>query len=99
MAALMPMPKPICIPCQRFFKPKRIGAIVLEQMPLHNDAAPGAINGAAWRPHRIWSADVLACRGCGAEILSGFGRAPIAEHYQAEFADMLARVTHTVNDC
>jgi hypothetical protein len=68
-------------------------------MPLHADAAPGAVNGAAWRPYRVWSADVLQCRGCGAEILAGFGARPISEHYEAEFAAVAARATHIVNDC
>jgi hypothetical protein len=90
------MPKPVCVNCKRFFKPASIGRFVLEQMPAGSDQA--------WVPYRLWSADILRCSGCGAEIVTGFGRAPVAEHYEPGFQDTLAQARATaqvieVDDC
>jgi len=37
-------------------------------------------------PYKLWSADLWACPTCGAEVITGFGRAPLAEHWQADYA-------------
>jgi hypothetical protein len=38
------------------------------------------------RPYRLWDADLYACSECGVEVITGFGRLPIAEHYQPNYA-------------
>jgi DNA-directed RNA polymerase subunit RPC12/RpoP len=85
--------KPICVKCGRFFKPFKTGIRVLEQMPREN--------GAGWRPYKIWQADLYKCHGCGTEIVTGFGTAPIAEHYMPQFENLLVAYPPrvTVNDC
>ena len=93
------MPKPICVKCKRFFKPAWNGVVALEQMPLQQRAEPGTGDEGLWTPMKIWQADLLRCAGCGDEIIVGFGRRPIAEHYEDRFARALDFVTHTVNDC
>lgn len=60
-----------CVPCRQFFRPKKNGVIVEEWA---ND-----------RPYKLWAADALECGGCGAVIVTGFGRLPIAEHYQKDY--------------
>jgi hypothetical protein len=94
------MPKPVCVKCKRFFKPKKNGVWLMEQMPSHDRAAPGTGEEEAWRPYKVWHADLLVCHGCGTEIIVGFAPQPIAEHFEDNFfRDALATVTHTVNDC
>jgi hypothetical protein len=89
------MPKPVCIACRRYFKIAHTGRYVLEQVPGGPDS---------WQPYKLWSADILRCDGCGKEIVSGFGREPIAEHFDSDFEGTLARIKASsaliiVNDC
>lgn len=93
--------KPICVPCQRFFKPFKNGRYFLEGMPIENGAKPGVSEAAKWAPYRLWVGDVWKCQGCGAEIISGVGRGPISEHYMPEFNRQREelRADFQVNDC
>ena len=93
------MPKPVCIPCQRFFRPEQNGFRLIEGMPTRNGAEPGTAEPDSWKPYKLWMADKWRCHGCGAEIVVGFGARPIAEHYQTDFADQAAGTTYQVNDC
>lgn len=98
------MPKPVCVPCQRFFRMRKAGFYFIEGMPSNGNArAPsGTSHPEQWKPYKIWVADRWECLGCGASILSGFGSSPLGEHYQDDFtkkvkdtgADQLQ-----VNDC
>jgi hypothetical protein len=36
--------------------------------------------------YKLWDADKFACVECGVEIVAGFGRAPLAEHWQPDYA-------------
>jgi hypothetical protein len=38
------------------------------------------------QPYKLWSADLLECVGCGCEMIAGFAREPLAEHYQPTYA-------------
>jgi hypothetical protein len=38
------------------------------------------------RPYKLWDADLIECVECGVEIIAGFARIPLAEHYQADYA-------------
>lgn len=96
--------KPVCVPCQRFFRMKKSGFYFIEGMPADGARRPaaGTAEPENWKPYKVWVADKWQCEGCGAEILSGFGNGPLAEHYQPEFKAMIER-THAdqlqVNDC
>jgi hypothetical protein len=37
-------------------------------------------------PYKLWDADLYECVECGVEIIVGFARLPIAEHYQQTYA-------------
>ena len=94
--------KPICVPCRRFFRMKKAGFYFLEGMPSVNGALPGNSEPDKWKPYKVWAADRWECQGCGAAILSGFGRGEIAEHYQPDFAEHVKRLgadQFQVNDC
>jgi hypothetical protein len=93
------MPKPACPKCMRFFRPKKNGIVVNEQMPVETAAEPGDIDPTAWKPYKIWMADLWECEGCGFELISGWGPHPAAENYEDCFAEAMKYVTHTINDC
>lgn len=97
--------KPICVPCQRFFRMKKSGFYFIEGMPKAGGprhVEPGTSMAEHWTPYKVWAGDRWECEGCGAVILSGFGRYPIAEHYKDGFADTVQRLSadqFQVNDC
>jgi hypothetical protein len=72
------MPRHACVTCRLFFRPKR-NAVCIEEGRPNGDGT--------WAPDKLWSADLLECQGCGAQIVTGYGREPLAEHYQADYAD------------
>ena len=93
--------KPICVPCQRFYRPSHNGVAFVEGMPKHNGASPGTAEPESWRPYKLWMGDEWTCRGCGAVIIVGTGQRPIAEHYEPEFAGKMKsyKPITQVNDC
>lgn len=44
------------------------------------------------RPYKLWDADLFECVECGVEVVSGFARAPLAEHYQPTYAAQRERL-------
>jgi len=95
------MPKPICVPCQRFFRPKKNGFPVIEQMPTDNDAVPGTSQPEKWSPYKLWIGDLWECQGCKAQIVVGFASEPISEHFHEAFGNMVLdrEAVFKVNDC
>lgn len=97
------MLKPICVPCQRFFKVKKNGFYFIEGMPAPGirHAVPGTEAPEQWKPYKMWAGDLYECDGCGAQIVSGAGLHPIAEHYQPDFAEQVEKFDAElqVNDC
>ena len=94
--------KPICVPCQRFFRMKKTGFYFTEMMPRSGSPEPGTAEPEHWTPYKVWSGDLWECPGCHAVIVSGTGREPIAEHYRADFSDISERLNASqlhVNDC
>jgi hypothetical protein len=94
--------KPVCVPCQRFFRPKTNGYYFIEAMPIHDDATPGTAAPEQWAPYKVWVGDLWQCEGCGAEIVVGVGQHRLAEHYEADFNDVVTRTNASqlkVNDC
>lgn len=94
------MLKPICVPCQRFFRPLQNGFDFLEGMPKAR-ALPGTAEPENWRPYKLWSGDKWRCEGCGTEVIVGVGRDPIAIQHEPDFADTVRKhgATYQVNDC
>jgi hypothetical protein len=92
--------KPICVQCQRFFRPKKNGFPFIEGMPI-GSVAPGTCRPDKWKPYKLWMGDLWECHGCGANIVVGVGLNSIAEHYQEEFPRLVERLAPTlqVNDC
>jgi hypothetical protein len=93
------MPKPACVKCKRFYRPKKNGVRVNEQAPICNGALPGLTHPALWHPYKIWHADLWQCEGCGHELITGYGRHPEVERHHPEFALALQLVTFEINDC
>jgi hypothetical protein len=94
--------RPICVSCQRFFKPIKNGFDFIEAMPLCDDAQPGNVEPDKWTPYKLWSGDKWRCPSCNVEIVVGVGQRPIAEHYQHNFeqwVESLGAVFFQVNDC
>lgn len=93
--------KPICTPCQRFFRPLKNGKPFIEGYPTHNEAEPGTVEPDSWRPYKLWMGDEWVCHGCGATIIVGCGSQPIAEHYQKDFTEIVEKFQPKlqVNDC
>ena len=92
--------KPICVPCQRFFRPKENGFAFIEGMPT-DGAKPGTAEPEKWKPYKLWSGDKWECHGCGAEIVVGVGVSPLAEHYEPNFVERVLSfgANLQVNDC
>lgn len=96
--------KPVCVKCHRFFRVKKNGFYFIEGMPGPGRPlpVPGLDEAHRWQPYKLWVGDLYAYEGCGAEILSGFGSGPIAEHYQPTFKAQVAGTGADqlqVNDC
>ena len=96
--------KPVCVPCQRFFRMKKSGYAFIEGMPANGAERPasGTSEPDKWKPYKIWVGDLHECQGCGAQILSGFGIQPVSEHYRSDFAEKIAVLGADrlqVNDC
>ena len=94
--------KPICVPCQRFYRVLRNGYQFIESMPIENGARPGTAEPEKWRPYKLWIGDLWRCEGCGHETVAGVAPSPHGEHYQADFAAKVARGNAEqlrINDC
>jgi hypothetical protein len=92
--------KPVCVKCQRFFRPVYNGFKFIEGMPDHG-ALPGTAEPEKWHPYKLWNGDKWACFGCGTEIVVGVMGGPIREHYQEDFKATVEAwgATLQVNDC
>lgn len=98
--------KPICVPCQRFYRMKKSGRCFIEGMPIadrYRDAPipPGTEAPENWKPYKLWSGDLWECKGCGHQLISGTGVHPVAEHYQPDFDSLVMKceADYQVNDC
>lgn len=97
------MPKPVCVPCQRFFRPEKNGFYLTEGMPVGpNRPEPGTTEPEKWKPYKIWVGDKWRCHGCGTEIIVGYGASPIRIHHESDFEETrkaLDADQFQVNDC
>jgi hypothetical protein len=97
------MLKPICVPCQRFFKPHKNGVWFTEGMPAGQSMpTPGTSAPEQWKPYKVWQGDKYKCQGCGSEIIVGVAMRPATEHYKEDFARFRTETgadQFQVNDC
>lgn len=99
--------KPICVGCQRFYRPLRNGAYFTESKPvggLDRPALPGLAEPHNWEPYKVWVGDLWGCPTCGAEIIVGVAREPITQDYQPDFLAKRERLDahqpeRQINDC
>jgi len=63
---------PICLTCQREMRVKKND----QRIVTHT---------AKDQPHQVWSGDAWVCGSCGAHVVTGFGRVPVAESHQESF--------------
>jgi len=93
--------KPVCVPCQRFYRVKKNGFRFIEGMPIGKDVQPGNIEPDKWTPYKLWAGDLYECQGCGSTIISGVASQPISEHYMEDFKELveLSNARFQVNDC
>lgn len=93
--------KPICVKCQRFYRPKQTGMYFIEGMPESNHSPPGTAMPDQWQPYKLWSGDLYECEGCGSQVIVGVGHSRIAEHYEPKFAETVRSfgAEFQVNDC
>jgi len=83
---------------------KCAGRYFIEGMPRDGEGSPppGTTEPERWQPYKLWAGDLWECRGCGAQIISGFGRAPVSERHHDRFAhdiESLCPDRFQVNDC
>jgi len=96
------MLKPVCVPCQRFFRPEKNNFYFIEGMPIGSGVTPpGNSQPERWIPYKLWASDKWKCQGCGTEILVGFGQRAISEQYMSDFEELRKRLgaEYQVNDC
>jgi hypothetical protein len=43
-------------------------------------------------PYKLWDADLYECLECETEVIAGFGRFPLADHYEPTYAAHRARL-------
>jgi hypothetical protein len=74
-----------CIKCRVFLIPKKTGIVIEEGKPL-TDSLDGP-----WGPYKLWRADLAECPKCGYQVAIGFGRNPMAVHYELDYEDKKVR--------
>jgi hypothetical protein len=97
------MLKPICVACQRFYRPHHTGRWFVEGMPkpgLDGPPESGTAHPENWQPYKVWNGDEWICHGCGHLIIVGVGHSPVRERYQPDFEQARAAAMYLqVNDC
>lgn len=94
----MRMTKPVCVKCGLFYRPKKNGQIFEEGKPFQASSSDkvryveqeGERN--SWTGYKLWQADLWECRGCGNQIISGSGVAPLGEHFQSDYEKLRERL-------
>lgn len=69
------MSRPVCVLCHVEFDCLKNGVGVLKM----------TVESGKQVPYQLWEADMWECPGCKSRIVSGFGRAAIAEAYHPSF--------------
>lgn len=82
----------VCLPCGKFFRPKKNGVWIEEGMP---------ISKTEWGPYKIWQADLVECPSCRTEVVTGFGMKAAVEHFQPDYSKFreMAKPIARIDDC
>jgi hypothetical protein len=95
--------KPICVKCQRFYRPKKNGTSFVEMKPRGGSALapPGVEAPGTCEPYKLWMGDLWECRGCGHELIVGTGQLPISQDFHPDFQKQIKdwRAEIKINDC
>jgi hypothetical protein len=75
----MPTASNVLCGCGRFMRVKQNSVTVEERLESGD-------------PYKLWDADLYECVECGVEVITEFGRGPIAEHWQPSYADQRERL-------
>lgn len=88
----------VCLRCHCFYDTKKVGVYVEELAPVGPSSPDGPRD---WEPYKIYCGDLFECPRCGHQLVSGFGRGPIAEHYQPNYEAIRARldIIARIDDC
>lgn len=66
----------VCYKCQRQMRPVKNGIAFIEM--------------AGDEPYKLYMGDLVECQDCGAQMIVGIPPAPLAEHWQPKFKEMVA---------
>lgn len=98
--------KPVCVPCERFMRPLRNGFYFIEGKPYGDPNTPwdgsAGKHSVGWTPYKVWLGDLWGCPDCDAQIVVGVARTRLTEHYEPDFANVIARTGAAqllVKDC
>ncbi len=75
----MPTESNVLCGCGRFMRVQR-NSVTVEELT------------AAGEPYKLWDADRYACPECGAEVITGFGAAPLVEHWRPTYPQVRDRL-------
>lgn len=90
------MPRPICVPCGLFYRPKANDIVWEEGLPINKSG-----NIVEWEGYKLWAADLWRCKGCGHEMVTGHGSRPFSTHHEEGYSEYAAERPPVVrvNDC
>lgn len=100
------MPKPVCVKCECFYRPKKNGYAFIEGKPdnkpshLTAEEIRGLRHPSAWTPYKLWNGDLWKCPDCGHEIVVG-ALHQVSEHYYPDWDEAVTKFNPqiTVKDC
>jgi len=99
------MPRPVCVSCKCFYRPKKNGYIFIEGKPDKYDGSiiateiRGNRHPEMWSPYKVWRSDLYECPDCYHRILVGFAQQPSSQDYLPGFEEECKLATIQVNDC
>ena len=79
------MHSPVCAKCRIEMKPVRNSVTFLTK------ASYSAGGGVAEYPYAMSMGDIWGCKGCGAQVIIGWGSKPIARRHDKGFADLVEK--------
>lgn len=94
--------KPICVGCQRFYRPKKNGFYFIEGKPIGGSLVPaGLVAPELWEPYKLWIGDLWSCPDCSNEIIVGTGMNPVSQCYKPDFKETVKAFDASliINDC
>lgn len=75
----------VCMQCKKFFHPLKNGVYVEEGKP---GFGKNYRTETGWSSYKLWAADLVHCRECETEIVTGFASRPIAEHFKPDYNEI-----------